>query len=189
MSEKYIIISAPSGAGKTTIVKQLLEKKELKLEFSISACSRKKRDYEINGKDYFFLSVEEFKDKISKNEFVEWEEVYENNFYGTLKKQLSDINKRGNNALFDVDVKGGVNLKNIFGNAALSVFIMPPSIEELEIRLRNRHSETEESLKKRVGKAKEELTYAEKFDIIIVNDKLDDAIEKSFYAIYNFLYK
>jgi len=175
MQGKLIIISAPSGAGKTTIVNQLL-KNNKKLEFSISACSRPKRDKEIQGKDYYFLSVEQFKNKIARNEFFEWEEVYPNQFYGTLKSEIQRIWKKGNAVIFDVDVIGGLNLKKQFGEKALSIFIMPPSIDELENRLKKRSSENDVSLNERLSKAKYELTFADKFDEIILNEDLKIAV-------------
>lgn len=187
MKGKLIIVSAPSGAGKTTIVKHLLQKKSYKLEFSISACSRKKRENEIDGKDYYFLSVDEFKKKISAEAFIEWEEVYENHFYGTLKTEIDRITSKGNNVLFDVDVKGGVNIKKLFGGNALSIFVMPPSIEALEQRLINRHTNDAADIKKRVDKAKEELTYHDKFDKVLVNDKLEEALLEAEKMLNEFL--
>lgn len=187
MSQKLIIISAPSGAGKTTIIKHLLKHPEFKFEFSISACSRKKRDGEIDGKDYYFLTSEDFKDRISNNEFIEWEEVYKDHFYGTLKIEIDRIFEKGNNVLFDVDVKGGVNLKQIFGAKALSIFIMPPSVAELEKRLRLRHTDSEENIIKRVGKAKDELLFFDKFDKVVVNDNLETAIFETEQHISEFL--
>ncbi|HZJ73584.1 MAG TPA: guanylate kinase [Perlabentimonas sp.] len=175
MAGKLVIFSAPSGSGKTTIVRSLLQKMS-NLEFSISACSREMRKCEVYGHDYYFLSPDEFKAKIDNNEFVEWEEVYTNSYYGTLKSELERIWAKGNHVAFDVDVKGGINLKKQFGDRALSIFIKPPSIEELQNRLEKRSTETPESLAKRLGKASEEMTYANKFDKIIVNDKLEEAI-------------
>ncbi len=184
---RCIIFSAPSGAGKTSIVKELLKKEDLLLEFSISACSRKPRPGEINGKDYYFLSVEQFTEKIAAGEFIEWEEVYENNFYGTLKNEITRIWQKGKHVVFDVDVKGGIQLKKKLGEAALSIFIQPPSIKELENRLKNRGTETEESLAQRMGKATEEITYAGMFDEIIINDELTKAIETSHQKIRTFI--
>ncbi len=186
MHGKLIIISAPSGAGKTTIVNHLL-KNNAKLEFSISACSRQKRDNETNGKDYYFLSINVFKDKISNNEFVEWEEVYDNQFYGTLKSEIQRIWKKGNAVVFDVDVIGGLNLKKQFGEKALSLFIKPPSVEELEKRLKNRSSENVDSLTKRLSKAKYELSFAEKFDEVVLNDDLTTAINSANQIINKFI--
>ena len=172
---KLIIFSAPSGSGKTTLVHHLLSKPDLKLEFSVSATSRAMRPNEVDGKDYYFLSAEEFKHRIQKGEFLEWEEVYTDQFYGTLHSEIDRIHSEGNSVMFDVDVVGGLNIKNQFGDKALAVFVQPPSIEELERRLRNRSTESEESIKKRVGKAAEELKFANQFDVILVNDNLDEA--------------
>ncbi len=176
---KLIIFSAPSGSGKTTLVHHLLSKPDLKLAFSVSATSRAKRPNETDGKDYYFLSADEFRQRISQNEFIEWEEVYEDQFYGTLRSEIDRIHAEGKTVVFDVDVVGGVNLKKKFGDQALSVFVKPPSIEELENRLRNRSTESEESLKKRVGKAAEEMEFANQFDVILVNDELELAKEKA----------
>ncbi|MCF8296084.1 MAG: guanylate kinase [Saprospiraceae bacterium] len=186
MQGKLIIFSAPSGAGKTTIVKNLLDVNK-NLEFSVSACSRPKRNNEIHGKDYYFLSVDDFKSKIENNEFVEWEEVYCNQFYGTLKSEIERIWQKGNAVVFDVDVIGGLNLKKQFEKNALAIFVMPPSIEELEKRLKNRSSEDDESISKRISKAKYELSFAEKFDITILNDDLKTAIEKANQIVNDFI--
>lgn len=169
LKEKVIIFSAPSGAGKTTIVKHLLSVND-KLVFSISACSRTKRSSEINGVDYHFLSVEEFKNKIVSEDFIEWEEVYKDNFYGTLKSEVEKLWKEGKVIVFDVDVIGGLNLKRYFGDKALSIFVKAPSLEELERRLRNRKTETEATLRERIKKAKKEMEYAKDFDVILTND-------------------
>lgn len=185
---KCIILSAPSGGGKTTIMRYLLGC-NLDLEFSISACSRSKRENETNGKDYYFLSIEEFKEKIAKNEFIEWEEVYTNNFYGTLKTEVERIWTNGKHVIFDVDVKGGLNLKKSFGDKALGIFIMPPSIEHLEKRLRSRKTETEESLQKRLKKATYELTFANQFDVVLINDDLTIACEEAKKITKEFLLK
>ncbi len=175
---KCIILSAPSGGGKTTIMQYLLDC-NVGLEFSISACTRNKREKEVDGKDYYFLSVEEFKQKIAANEFVEWEEVYTDNFYGTLKTEVERIWAKGKHVIFDVDVKGGLSLKKNFGDKALGIFIQPPSMDALEKRLRSRKTETEESLQKRLKKAAHELTYANKFDVVLINDDLDKACEEA----------
>jgi len=185
---KLIIFSAPSGAGKSTIVNHLLTCYP-SMEFSISACSREPRGEEVHGKEYYFLGVEGFKAHIQENAFVEWEEVYENNFYGTLKSELDRIWSKGGIAVFDIDVVGGVNLKKQFGEQALSVFVKPPSVKELERRLRNRQTETEEKLQMRLAKAEEELTYATKFDVVLENDVLERALRKSEYIIEEFLSK
>ena len=169
---KAIIVSAPSGAGKTTLVKHLL-KVIPQLEFSVSACSRLKRDEEIDGKDYYFISGDDFRKKIDHEEFVEWEEVYPGSYYGTLKSEMERIWSLDQTPIFDVDVVGGINLKNYFKEQGLAIFIQPPSIEELENRLKKRGTESEETLRKRVGKATYELTFAKHFDKIIVNDHLE----------------
>lgn len=186
---KCIIFSAPSGAGKTTIVHSLLKDPELALEFSVSACSREPRPNEIHGKDYFFLGLHGFKELIEEDAFVEWEEVYENNFYGTLRSQLDEIWNRGNAVIFDVDVVGGLNLKRIFGDQALAVFVQPPSVHELERRLRYRSTETEEKIQQRIGKAKIELERAPEFDVVIVNDDLLTAVDDATNVVKEFLGK
>ncbi len=183
---KMVIFSAPSGAGKTTLVKYLL-KQDLNLEFSVSACSRPKRKDEVDGKDYYFLTPEEFREKIKNNEFVEWEEVYEDNFYGTLKSEIERIWKNGRNVIFDVDVIGGLNIKKQYQDKALLVFVMPPSIEELERRLKGRSTESSVSLKKRVEKARHEIGFASRFDKIIVNDSLERAKNTSYKIVSQFL--
>lgn len=172
---KIIIFSAPSGAGKSTLIGHLLERFP-QLEFSISATSRAPRGSEVNGKEYYFLTNEEFKNKVAAGEFVEWEEVYAGTCYGTLRSELKRIWDKGHVIVFDVDVKGGVNLKKIFGDDALSIFIMPPSVEELRRRLEKRGTDTPETIAKRVAKAEEEITYAPLFDKIVVNDSLETAI-------------
>ncbi len=186
-SGKLIIFSAPSGAGKTTLVHHLLGISALNLAFSVSATSRAKRDYETNGKDYFFLSAEEFKLKIANNEFLEWEEVYDNQFYGTLKTEVDSLLAAGKNVIFDIDVEGGLNLKIIYGKQALGIFVMPPSVQHLEKRLHARSSETEESLKKRLNKAVAELKYASRFDKILVNDNLETAKKEAEELVSEFI--
>jgi guanylate kinase len=171
---KCLIFSAPSGAGKTTLVHHLLSQ-NTSFKFSVSACSRPARGEEKNGVDYHFLSIEDFKSKIDEGAFIEWEEVYEGHFYGTLKSEVERIWAAGNVAVFDVDVEGGIKLKNYFGNQALALFIQPPSIEELENRLRQRGTENEESLQTRLRKAQHELSRSDLFDIVLVNDNLSDA--------------
>ena len=169
---KVIIFSAPSGSGKTTLVKHCLQKFP-QLQFSVSATTRALRGEEIHGKDYFFLSVEEFKKLISEDAFVEFEEVYHDKFYGTLKSEVERTWSEGKVVIFDVDVVGGVNLKKIFGEKALSIFIAPPSIDELERRLISRATDDLETIKTRVAKAKHEMAYAEEFDEIVINDDLE----------------
>ena len=169
---KVIIFSAPSGSGKTTLVKHCLQKFP-QLQFSVSATTRALRGEEIHGKDYFFLSVEEFKKLISEDAFVEYEEVYHDKFYGTLKSEVERTWSEGKVVIFDVDVVGGVNLKKIFGEKALSIFIAPPSIDELERRLISRATDDLETIKTRVAKAKHEMAYAEEFDEIVINDDLE----------------
>jgi guanylate kinase len=184
---KMLIFSAPSGAGKTTIVKEILKKKELNLEFSISACSRAKRETETEAVDYYFFSVAGFKQKIEKNEVVEWEQVYENQYYGTLKSEVERIWNNCNNVVFDVDVVGGMNIKKQYNDTALSIFIKPPSLEILKDRLINRKTESSETLKKRLDKAEWELNFADQFDVVIINDKLEDAINEVMIKINKFL--
>lgn len=186
MEGKLIIISAPSGAGKTTIVKEIL-KKDLPLAFSISACSRIKRENEVDGKDYYFIEKEAFEEKIAKKEFLEWEEVYQGSYYGTLKSELNRIWNENKHVLFDVDVVGGLNIKKQFPKNSLSIFIQPPSIQELENRLLNRGTETEKTLAKRIQKAEKELEFAQNFDVIVVNEELETAIEEVFTHIINFI--
>lgn len=186
MTGKLIIFSAPSGAGKTTIVQYLLTKIP-KLEFSVSACSRAMRKDETHGVDYYFISVDEFKKKIENKEFVEWEEVYHNHFYGTLQAEIDRIWKKGHHIIFDMDVVGGLNLKKKFGNRALAIFVMPPSIEHLEKRLKMRETETPESIARRIGKAEHELKTADQFDKIILNDNLQNACEQAEQIVFDFL--
>lgn len=187
-SKKAVIFSAPSGAGKTSLVRYLLEKK-LPLEFSISACSRSPRINEQNGKDYHFLSPTEFKEKIATDDFLEWEEVYEDMFYGTLKSEVERIWESGKQVIFDVDVVGGINIKKYFGEQALAVFVAPPSIKELKNRLEERGTETAESLQKRLGKVVEEMAQQDAFDIVIVNDDLDNARQEVMKKVTDFLNK
>ncbi|MBI5219949.1 MAG: guanylate kinase [Bacteroidia bacterium] len=186
MAGKLIIFSAPSGAGKTTIVRHIL-KENFNLEFSISACSRPKRPNEKDGIDYYFIPADEFKRRIKNNEFIEWEEVYEGSFYGTLKSEIQRIAGKGHNVLFDVDVIGGINIKRMYAEKAISVFVMPPSIEALKQRLVNRHTDDAESLNTRIAKAEKEITYASQFDKIIVNDTLETAVNEAKEIVRQFL--
>jgi guanylate kinase len=173
---KLIIFSAPSGSGKTTIVKQLLANNP-NLGFSISACTRDKRGRaETDGQDYYFLTPDEFRQKINEDAFVEWEEVYPGTYYGTLKSEIERIWASGKHVIFDVDVKGGLALKNYYQERALAVFVKVPSLEVLEARLRTRGTETEESLSKRINKMKFEWSFQDKFDVILLNDQLEDAV-------------
>ncbi|MFR9649858.1 MAG: guanylate kinase [Rikenellaceae bacterium] len=185
-SGKLIIFSAPSGSGKTTIVTELL-KDFPSLEFSISATSRAPRGQEQDGKEYFFLSCEEFAQRVESDEFVEWEEVYAGTSYGTLRSEVSRIWGSGNTIIFDVDVVGGIRLKRIFGDAACSIFIMPPSIEELRSRLVGRATDSMEVIEKRIAKASFEIDKASEFDFQVVNDNLDEAIEQTKKVICDFL--
>ncbi len=186
MRGKLVIISAPSGAGKTTIVRHLLEK-GLNLSFSVSATTRPIRGTEKDGTDYFYLSVPEFNKKIENKELVEWQEVYRDLYYGTLKSELERIWNEGKSVLFDVDVKGGINLKKIFGKNSLSIFIMPPSVADLEKRLRGRGTDTHEKIRMRIEKAKEEIDLADRFDKIVVNDILESAKKEVYELVRDFL--
>jgi len=186
MEGKLVIISAPSGAGKTTIVNHLL-RKGLNLEFSVSATTRAPRGKEKNGKEYYFISAEDFREKIKKNEFTEWQEVYKDQFYGTLKSEIERIWADKKHVIFDVDVKGGINLKNIFGNKAISVFIMPPSVKEIEKRLINRATDDRSKIKVRVEKAIEEIKLANNFDHIVINDNLERAQKEAYELVKSFL--
>lgn len=185
---KLIIFSAPSGSGKSTLVNYLMEQHpELQLAFSISCTSRAPRGKEKNGVEYFFLSPEEFKKKIANNEFLEYEEVYEDRFYGTLKSQVEVQSQAGQNVVFDVDVKGGVNIKKHYGSRALSVFIQPPSLEELRNRLVGRATDAPEVIEQRLNKAEYELSFADKFDRIVINDDLEKAKVDVYNVIKQFL--
>jgi len=186
MNGKLIIFSAPSGSGKSTIINYLL-KQGLNLQFSISATSRPPRGTEQDGVEYFFLSPEEFKKRIANDEFVEYEEVYPDRFYGTLKSQVEKQLAEGQNIIFDVDVVGGCNIKRFYGDRALSVFIQPPSIEELRKRLEGRGTDSPETINSRIAKAEFELSYAPKFDLIVVNDELEKAEAQALEAIRKFL--
>jgi guanylate kinase len=186
MEGKLLIFSAPSGAGKTSIVRALLERIP-DLEFSVSACSRPMRPGEKDGVDYYFLSPEGFRERIDRGLFLEWEEVYPGSYYGTLKSEVSRIWGLGKHVVFDVDVAGALNIKNQFGEKALAVFVKPPSVEELRKRLVLRRTETEESLQKRIGKARQEMEFAESFDRILVNDDLETAIREATEIVRDFL--
>lgn len=184
---KLIVFSAPSGSGKTTIVQHLLKQPELNLDFSISATSRDLRGTEIHGKDYYFITANAFKKHIENNDFIEWEEVYTNNYYGTLKKEVERIWSLGKHVIFDIDVVGGLNIKNQFPAQTLSVFVQPPSIKEMEKRLRNRQTDSEEKIKERVAKAEKELAFSKDFDAILVNDNLEKAKTEAYQLIKNFI--
>lgn len=189
MEGKLIIFSAPSGAGKTTIVHHILKQFSDRLEFSVSACTRAKRPNEMDGRDYYFISTDDFKNKIKKNEFIEWEEVYTGQFYGTLKSEIERIWNAGRHVIFDLDVQGGINLKRQFGRKAFSIFVMPPSVEELEKRLCERKTETSESIAKRISKAKQEIEMASQFDKVLVNDNLEKACKEAEQLVNEFLEK
>lgn len=184
---KLIVFSAPSGSGKTTIVRHLLGIEKLNLEFSISATSREKRGKEQDGTDYYFLTTEEFKKKIKNGEFLEWEEVYRDNFYGTLKSEVERIWTNGKHVIFDIDVSGGLRIKRKYPNETLAIFVKPPSIDELKIRLKKRKTESEDKINMRIAKASAELATAPLFDVIIVNDNLEKAFQEAETLVNNFL--
>jgi len=184
---KLIVFSAPSGSGKTTIVRHLLKQKELNLEFSISATSREKRGNEVDGKDYYFLTAKAFKNKIKADEFLEWEEVYRDNFYGTLKTEVERIWKLGKHVIFDIDVSGGLRIKRKFPNETLAIFVKPPSIDELKIRLKKRKTENADKINMRVAKASAELATAPLFDKVVVNEDLDKALEEAYTLVDAFV--
>lgn len=187
---RLLIFSAPSGSGKSTIVQWLMkEHPELNMHFSISCTTRAPRGTEQNGVEYFFISPAEFKEKIAQDAFVEYEEVYTDKYYGTLKSQVTEMTENGQNVVFDIDVKGGCNIKHQYGNKALSIFIQPPSIEELRRRLEGRATDAQEVIEQRLSKASYELTFADKFDIVIVNDDLEKAKADTLNAINEFLNK
>lgn len=176
---KLIVFSAPSGSGKTTIVRALLERPSLNLDFSISATSRAPRGKEIHGKDYYFLSTEDFEQAIKKGEFLEWEEVYPGQYYGTLKSEVDRLRDQGKNVVFDIDVKGGMSIKKAFGPEVLAIFVQPPSVEVLAQRLKGRGTESEDKIKLRLDKAQQELAFAPSFDHVLINDELTLAIEQA----------
>ena len=179
MKGKLIVFSAPSGSGKTTIVRHLLKQDDLNLEFSISAATREARGEEVNGKDYYFMSIPEFKKHIKNEDFVEWEEVYRDNFYGTLKSEVERIWAKGKNVIFDIDVAGGLRIKSKFPEETLAVFVKPPSVDELKRRLKERSTESDEKINMRIAKAHVELATAPQFDVVIKNYDLDVALEEA----------
>ena len=184
---KLIVFSAPSGSGKTTIVRHLLSKEDLNLEFSISAASRASRGEEVNGKDYYFMSTEEFKKHIKNEDFLEWEEVYRDNFYGTLKSEVERIWAKGKNVIFDIDVAGGLRIKHKFPEETLAVFVKPPSVDELKRRLKERSTESEDKINMRIAKASVELATAPQFDVIIKSYDLEIALEEAYQLVKNFV--
>ncbi len=186
---KLIVFSAPSGSGKTTIVHHLLEQKELNLGFSVSATSRPRRAQEEHGRDYYFLSKEAFEKHIKNNDFLEWEEVYKDNYYGTLQAEVERIWKEGKAVIFDIDVVGGLRIKNKYPENTLAIFVQPPSLEVMEQRLRNRKTESEEKILERLNKAEKELKFATDFDVILINDDLETAKKGAIRLVETFLKK
>ncbi len=184
---KLIIFSAPSGSGKTTIVRHLLEQPELNLAFSVSATSRPRRIKEINGEHYYFMSISEFKNNIKKDNFLEWEEVYRDNFYGTLKSEIEKLWGEGKNVIFDIDVAGGLRIKRKFPKETLAVFVKPPSVDELKIRLKKRSTESDDKINMRIAKASVELATAPQFDKIIKNYDLDTALQEAHDLVAEFI--
>lgn len=184
---KLIIISAPSGTGKSTIIGKIIGNEQLKLEFSISATTRKPRGEEKHGVEYYFLTPEDFKERIARDEFAEFEEVYEGRYYGTLKSEIERITSAGKNVILDLDVKGGINVKKIYGKKAISIFIKPPSIEILKQRLTSRATDSEEDINNRINKAEFELSFADKFDRCVVNDVLPVAVNEVEKIIKDFI--
>ncbi|MBR2146643.1 MAG: guanylate kinase [Muribaculaceae bacterium] len=184
---RIIVISAPSGTGKSTIINELMKNEDLRLEFSISATTRSPRKGEVDGVNYYFLSLEDFRKRIDNDEFAEFEEVYQGRYYGTLKSEIERITKAGKNVIMDVDVKGGIHVKNLYGDKALSIFIQPPSIETLRERLLSRATDDIEEINKRIDKAAYELSFADKFDCCVVNDVLDKAVAETQALITDFI--
>ena len=184
---KLIVFSAPSGSGKTTIVRHLLGKEDLNLEFSISAATREARGEEVSGKDYYFMSLSDFKTHIKNEDFVEWEEVYRDNFYGTLKSEVERIWALGKNVIFDIDVAGGLRIKHKFPEETLAVFVKPPSVDELKRRLKERSTESEDKINMRIAKAHVELATAPQFDVVIKNYDLDIALEEAYQLVKDFV--
>jgi len=184
---KLIVFSAPSGSGKTTIVRHLLKQEDLNLEFSISAATREARGEEVSGKDYYFMSLKDFKTHIKNEDFVEWEEVYRDNFYGTLKSEVERIWAQGKNVIFDIDVAGGLRIKSKFPEETLAVFVKPPSVDELKRRLKERSTESEDKINMRIAKASVELATAPQFDVIIKNYDLDIALEEASQLVKDFV--
>jgi len=184
---KLIIFSAPSGSGKTTIVQRLMQYPELNLAFSVSATSREKRQNEEHGKHYYFISPDEFRQKIKENAFLEWEEVYPDHYYGTLKSEVERLLHQGKNVIFDIDVKGGMNIKKLYPGQALSVFVQVPDPAQLRERLRARKTESEEKINLRLSKAQEEMKYAPLFDVILINDDLEKSVTRAYEIVKNFI--
>ncbi|MBA4276748.1 guanylate kinase [Flavobacterium sp.] len=184
---KLIVFSAPSGSGKTTIVRHLLGKEDLNLEFSISAATREPRGEEVSGKDYYFMSLKDFKTHIKNEDFVEWEEVYRDNFYGTLKSEVERIWALGKNVIFDIDVAGGLRIKHKFPEETLAVFVKPPSVDELKRRLKERSTESDDKINMRIAKASVELATAPQFDVVIKNYDLNIALEEAYQLVKDFV--
>ncbi len=184
---KMFIFTAPSGAGKTTVVKHLLAKYD-NLGFSVSATTRSKRDHETEGKDYYFISVSDFKSKVANGDFIEWEEVYHDQYYGTLKSEVDRIWELGKHLVFDIDVRGAKNIKSLYPQECMSVFVRPPSIDTLINRLIKRNTETQESLQKRISKIRKEMEYENSFDMVLVNDELEIALIEAEHIVETFIY-